>query len=448
MYLGIDIGTTTTSAAVIDAGGDVRASASQTHGADLPGPQGYDEQDPARLLESAWATVRSLSSGLRAAIRAVGVTGQMHGVLLLGADGRPVTPLITWRDGRCLQEAGFLPALNERTGYALRTGHGCATAAWLASEGRLPQDAASASTIQDLAVMLLCGEKRPATDPTDAASWGLFDLATLDWDRAAVEAAGIPPALLPPVRPCGSRAGSLCASSAEELGVPPGIPVCTAIGDNQASLLATLGDPAADLALTLGTGGQASAVMPAGVRAQPVPTGASFEYRPYPGGRFAVVASALCGGAAWAWLVDSVNGMLEELGLPPMDRDKLFARINELGLSAAERLPVIPSFLGERHDAELRGSIGGLGVRNFGLGPLAAGLAYGILRNLRDMLPDEALQGRKRLVGSGNALRRVPLLRQAAEGVFDLPLVLITSLEEASAGAALLARHALECGDG
>jgi sedoheptulokinase len=361
----------------------------------------------------------------------------MHGVVLLDEAGDAVSPLVTWQDGRC-SEKGFLDDLASRSGYALSTGFGGATLAWLARHGAMPARAASAGTIHDVAVARLCGQARPVTDPTDAASWGLFDLRKLAWEADAAAAAGIPPGLLPEVRPCGSLAGNLSPAMAGSLGLPAGIPVAVAIGDNQASLLATLHEPEAELALTLGTGAQVSAVLASGAAidwAAPAPT---FEYRPYPGGRYAVVAASLCGGAAWAWLADATDAWTRALGLYPLPRNRIFERLNELGLAATGAVTVRPHFLGERHDPRLRGSIEGLDLSGLDLGRLARGLAQGILGNLREMLPPWALGGRARIVGSGNALRRNPLLQRTAEETFGLPLQLTEGREEAALGAAIL----------
>jgi len=437
MHLGIDIGTTKVAAVIADRQGRLQAVASRAHGADLPAPAGRAEQDAARLLEAAWAGVRELPAELRHRVRSVGLTGQMHGVVLLDGAGDAVSPLVTWQDGRCL-EKGFLDDLASRCGYAPSSGFGGATLAWLVRHGAMPARAVSAGTIHDVAAARLCGHAKPVTDPTDAASWGLFDLRTLAWDAEAVAAAGIPRALLPEVRPGGSRAGDLAPEMADSLGLPAGIPVAVAIGDNQASLLATLREPQAEIALTVGTGGQVSAVLAPGAAIDWEEYAPTYEYRPYPGGRYAVVAASLCGGAAWAWLADAAESWTRDLGLEPLPRERVFERLNELGLAASGEVTVRPHFLGERHDPRLRGSIEGLDLAGLGLGRLARGLARGILVNLREMLPPWALKGRARIVGSGNALRRNPLLQRMAEDVFGLPLQLTEGREEAALGAAIL----------
>ncbi len=365
----------------------------------------------------------------------------MHGVLLVDTRGEPVSRLVTWQDGRCL-EGGWLTTLTSRTGAVLRTGYGCATLAWLAEHGELPAQAAAAATVQDWVAARLCGLAKPVMDPTDAASWGLFDPARLCWDEGGVHAARFPRELLPAVVPSGCLIGRVTEEMGRSLGLPAGAHVSAALGDNQASLVATLRDPESELALTLGTGGQLSAVLPRGASRDP---GESFEYRPFPGGRFMAVAASLCGGSAWRWLASAVRGWLSELELPALAEDRIFALLNQRGAAAAapQNLRIIPRFLGERWDPALRGRVEGISLDNFSLGQVARALADGICENLRDMLPAGLRQGRAILGGSGNALGRNPLLRDAAERVFGIPLVMAGIAEEAAVGAALTAAAAI-----
>ena len=434
MLLGIDIGTSKVAAVVCDTRGRLLARAARLHAADRPAAPGRSEQDVEALLAVAEDTVRDLPDKLRRGIAAVGVTGQMHGVLMADAEGRAAAPLVTWQDGRCGEDPAFLETLRERTGYALRTGYGCATLTWLQAHGALPDRAASAATIHDLLSARLVGCTRPVTDPTDAAGWGLFDRASREWDLSAVQGAGFASSLLPAVVDSGRCIGRLTGDMAAALGLPGGVPVAAAIGDNQASLLATLDYPQTEAALTLGTGGQLSVVLPATAA---VPDCATCEARPFPGGRTALVAASLCGGSAWAWLAETVGSWLRELDREALAPDALYARLNALGQAAPDGPTVHPHFLGERHAPGLTGAIDGLTPDALSLGTLARALARGIVANLRDMLPAGALRGRQRLVGSGNALRRNALLRDMAEQVFGLPLALSEGAEEAARGAAL-----------
>lgn len=439
LYLGIDIGTTKVAAVLIDGQGGVQATASRAHDAGQPDTDGRAEQDAGVLLGATGAIIRQLPAVLRQRVGGIGVTGQMHGVVMIDAGGMLVSPLITWQDGRCLEEKGFLNALNEATGYRLYTGYGLATLAWLHRHQQLPPGAVSATTIHDLVVARLCALPKATTDPSSAASWGCFDLDLGCWDKKALEALGLPLPLLPTLHPFGSVAGALAPAMASLLGMPPAIPVHVALGDLQASLLSTIRNPATDVALTLGTGGQAAVIMPAPIDPEVHTSDLLCNYWPYPGGRITIVAASLSGGAAWAWLVDTLDAWLRDLGLEPPPSPALFDMINTLGLAASDELTVQPHFLGERHNPLLRGAIHDLTLPSSSLGALARGLARSIVQNLYTMLPSDVLEGKTRLVASGNALRHNPLLQQVAEEIFELPLHVDEGQEEAAIGAAFLA---------
>ena len=156
-----------------------------------------------------------------------------------------------------------------------------------------------------------------------------------------------------------------------------------------------------------------------------------------------IVASSLCGGAAWGWLADAALSWMSDLGCSAPSRPEIFARINELAARAAGNLDLRPHFQGERHDTALRGAISGIDLWNFDLGNVARSLARAVVANLKSMLPDRVLAGREKIVGSGNALQRNSALRAAAEEVFSLPLEMTQAREEAATGAALQARSLL-----
>lgn len=435
LILGIDIGTTKAAAVIINTDRQLLGSARIQHDANIPGHPGFAEQDISVLFDAVRTVVCQLPEKLRTSVKAVGVTGQMHGIALTDENTTPITPLINWQDGRC--DKDFLKKLNAATGYQLKTGFGCATLAWLNQNVKLPSNTTGCATIHDLLVAKLCELKKPVTDPTDAASWGLFDLHRLQWDTDAVKSAGISCNILPKVLPCSWLAGKTTKTQAEYFGIPSAIPVAVAIGDDQASLLATITEPEKQLALTLGTGGQVSAILPPAARSAEFPPDASYEYRPYPGKRFTIVAASLCGGSAWAWLVDNIQNWFAELNQPCPPKEQIYNRLNELGLKTKTKLTIKPNFIGERYAPELRGSIAGIDMENFDLSNIATALAKGIVENLKQMLPQQALFGRAEIVGSGNALGRNQLLQSMVEEVFNLPLKVHPGREETAVGAAI-----------
>ena len=440
LVLGIDTGTGKTAVAVLKARGDCKAlyTDSCRHNADVRSGSGRSEQDVGKIRKSVVALVRRIPKNLRNDIAAVGLAGQMHGVLLLDKNGNPVSPLVTWQDRRCLEDARFLPKLETRTGRKLYSGYGCATLAWLAAHGGIPGKASKASTIHDYIGSWLCGVKTPVTDPTDAASWGLFDVRSSNWITKDVKRAGIPVKLLPQIVPSGNEMGRVSPVVGRILGIRAGIPVAVAIGDNQASLIATLSDPESELALTLGTGGQLAAVLDKG---RSMDAGATSEIRPFTEGRVMVVAASLAGGSAWEWLAKTAASWSQEISGKKVSLEAVYDMLNRLGARANDAgLVIEPSFLGERFDESLRGAIRGISMGNFSLGIVARSLAEGMMKNLVAMFPSKVLKGRRVVVGSGNALRHNSLIRHMVQTTLGLPLVLSGVREEAACGAALNAK--------
>ena len=438
--LGIDVGTSKIAVAAVDRKNRRLIQAvSFLHQAELSGPAEQAEQDVPRIMLAIERTVLALPAAVRSAVSAIGVTGQMHGVVLWNTRSGDTSTLITWQDQRC-NSGNFLEDLAGRTGNrGLKSGFGCASLAWLVQHAPERIKAFDcAATIHDYLVCQLCELKGAITDPTDAASWGYYRLRDGIWDRESAKTAGIPEGLLPDIQPSASTAGTLCRRFASQWQLRAGIPVSVAIGDNQASLLATLESPAQDVGLTLGTGGQLAVIVSdIAPYAEHMP--ASAEIRPYVGGQHAAVAASLCGGAAYRWLPETIEAWCRELGLTCPGREDLYSRLVALGVeSTGGNLEVAPHFIGERHDSSLRGTIHGVDLHNFSLGNISRALALGTVSNLKHMLPASMLQSRSRIVGSGNAIRKSLLMQECIKQVFGLPLVLSSAEEEAAQGAAIL----------
>ena len=224
-HLGLDLGTTTISAAVLDADGRLLCTRTVPGGAAVAG-QPWERKQDARGIEHA---ALSLLDGLLQEfpdIGCVGLTGQMHGIVYVDAAGQLLSPLYTWQD-----ETGAQPGpdgkstaarLTARTGYPLASGYGLVTLACHQAAGTIPDGAAAVCTIADYLAMRLSGRSAPCLTPSMAASLGLFD--GTGFDREAVRRAGLPERLLPEV------------SEEAELGGGR-LRVFAALGDNQASFL-------------------------------------------------------------------------------------------------------------------------------------------------------------------------------------------------------------------
>ncbi|MEA3407146.1 MAG: FGGY family carbohydrate kinase [Chloroflexota bacterium] len=462
LYVGLDVGTTTLSAVILDAAsGRLVVSCDHDNTASITASS-RAELDlmalRALIVDLLAQTVREVGER-REEIRALGVTGQMHGVALLSPDAEPLGPAITWQDGRVEE-----PVLGRDVSYlqrfmALAGGNeafrrmGCLPAAgfmgptlyWLQLNDQLPPPPARACFVPDAAVAFLIG-RPPPTDPTDAASSGLYDVIDGCWDQALVEHLGLPVDILPPVEPSGQPAGELLASIAEATGLPFATPVMGALGDNQASFLGSVREPAEAILLNVGTGAQISALIDDFHRVSGVDT------RPFPHGRYLLVGAGLFGGRSYALLRDFFRQVGQTFFRGRGD-EALYQAMNALAAAVppgAEGVRCAPFFTGTRQDPQLRASFTGLGPHTFTPGHLTRALLEGVgeaFYALYDRMRP-LLGKREYLVGAGNGIRRNLLLARILAQRFGMPLYIAAHEEAAAMGAALLAAATMGDFDG
>ena len=435
--LGIDFGTSKIASVIMDSTTSQihDCSSIKTEAEIATAHAGFAEQDVEKIIQTLYKAVNSLSSDLRRKATAIGVTGQMHGVMLW--NGKTTSPLYTWQDKRA-SATGMLEQIRKASGYErLQDGYGAVTLAWLAANEAL-SGWQYAATIHDYAVSRFCGLEHPVTDAADAASWGLFNIYSGRWDNAAIKRLKIPEKFFPEVVKCGSIAGRLSAISATALGLPAGIPVTVATGDNQAAIIATSGDPEQELYLTIGTGAQLSAILSRSeINSIDIP--ASAEIRPYTDDRFLVVAAALSGGQSMLWMTSMLDSWIHDLGLPQLSRDELFKRLDKLAVQSTDHtLDFKPNFNGERHNPTLTGSIDNIRESNFTLANVFRSLADGVLKNLAAMMPETVWQSKQCVVANGNAVRNLAIIKQLIPVVFNMPVRILDSSEEAACGAAMM----------
>ncbi len=446
--LGLDMGTSKICALALDAGsGEPVAVVSAANRADVGElPLGWREQNPDSIFQTVCECLQGLladPSVRGAKIVGVAVTGQMHGVLLVNRQMEPLTSLITWQDqrvaGPVLDSAreALGPQAFARHGCHLHTGYGAATLKWLLAQGRFPEGACALS-LADYLVARLTGVR--STEPTHAASWGILDLQRADWDTEALASLGIPPEILPPVVPSAQPVGILLPDVAKALGLPEGVMVCAPVGDNQASVIAAAGLELDALVINLGTGGQIS------VPSRECVCAPGLETRPMPFGTWLTVGASLCGGWAYAYLCDFFQAVAQEITGQAVSREQAFARLNALAATApagCEGLRADTRFSGTRNEPSLRGSFQNLDSTNFTPVNLARAVLEGMVRELADLGRLAGLGNASRVVASGNAVRKNPILKAILEETFQMPCSLAQYSEEAALGAALCARRSL-----
>jgi len=395
--LGLDIGTTTLCLTIIDAHtGATIESTTVPNDTNIAGRPFERLQDPAQILAKAQDLVNAAAAKHRD-IASLGIAGQMHGIVYVNAAGKACSPLFTWQDQR-----GAMVELGVPAGY------GCATHAYNLQHHEVPAEAVTLCTIHDYVGMQLAGATTPLVNVTNAASFGLFDLATgsftADW----------------PIFP---QVTAECAKLGE---TPQGIPVFCAIGDNQASFIGSVREPEKSILVNVGTGSQISFVG----------AGDALETRPMPCGGSLAVGAALCGGRAYAALEHFFRQTLAMAGCTA--QGELYAAMNALAMQPpAQPLTVDTRFGGTRADPARRGAITNLGLENFTPAHLVCGVLQGIVDELHAMYCAENAGGHTVLVASGNAVRKGESLRRMFAETFGMPLHVPAHNEEAAYGAAL-----------
>lgn len=458
LALGLDLGTTSVSAVAVREDGSQAAAVSRPNRAAIPGNRPEDAfQDPGRHFEAAIAVLAELAATMDGSPCCLGMTGQMHGGMLIDQNRRPLTPLITWQDrgstiagpsGRSDLDAFLARAPVDavaKTGCRPSAGYLGVTLFSLQnrpgdnSTTRLPVEARWAVTLADwVAAELSAGD--PTTDRSNAASTGLYNLEDDVWSEPLLAVAGIEASLLPTVQPSGIVVGDLAPEIAARTGLPAGLPICNAVGDNQAAVLGSVPAGESALQINVGTGGQINWPVPRFRRVD------GMDVRCLPCDRFMLVGAGTAGGAAYAWVKETLANWLSAFQFhDDPGGDFLYSRLSELAAAAppdADGLVCEPFFRGTRRRPESRGSFGGISPRNFTPGHVARAVLNGIASALHDYL---ALAGDarpaeiSRIIGSGNGLRQNRLLVESIARVFERDVWLPEHTEEAAYGTALLA---------
>ena len=425
--IGLDIGTTSISAALLDAGtGEVKKTYTVANRSFLPAEHTWERiQDPEVILQTVTPLVNELLD-LCPDAAVIGLTGQMHGIVYVNKEGRSVSPLYTWQDGR-----GNLPQadgkslceeLTEKYGMPFYSGYGLVTHLYNLRRGLVPAEAASVCTIMDYLGMALTGRRAPLVHNSDAASFGFYDTAAGAFRRDLLGAEGVDCSILP------ENTASIAV-----LGSFRGVPVTVAIGDNQASFLGSVRHGSEEILVNMGTGGQISLIT------DRVITGDDIETRPFIENSYLAVGASLCGGRAYALLADFFRACAKGFGVEDCDPYAMMDKLLQ-SYDNPERLTVDTAFSGTRDHPERRGSIRDLTVNNFDPASLTFGVLDGIAQELYQRyqtMMDSLHLNHRRVIVSGNGMRKNPHLRKITADKFAMELQLSAYTEEASCGTAL-----------
>lgn len=436
--LGVDLGTSGLKAVALDRAGRVVAEVTRSYPLLTPQP-GWTEQRPADWVRATLEALRLLSAALgpRPPL-ALGLSGQMHGLVPLDAHGEVLRPALLWNDQRTGDAVREIEArvprseLVRRTGNRMVTGFQLPKLQWLRQAE--PENFARlrhALLPKDYLGYVLTGEQ--ATEPSDASGVGALSLSRRDWDTDLLDALKLPPSLFPSVLPSGAVVGFLTAGVARATGLPLGLPVVAGGGDNAAAGVA-LGlsrrRPQVG-SVSLGTSGVVFVPLDTPT---PDPQGRVHLFCHADGG-YHLLGVTLSAAGALQWLRDRVA--------PEVPLDTLLREAEGVP-SGADGLTFLPFLAGERSphmDPELRASWVGLSLAH-GRGHLTRALLEGVACSLADayevMRPLSRLQT---LLATGGGARS-DLWLGMVSGALELEVRRAASEPGAAHGAAMLAMSA------
>jgi xylulokinase len=417
--VGLDVGTTGVKALALSPAGDVLARAEETY--ELSRPRaGWAEQDP----EDWWRAAERALARLGGRPTAIGLSGQMHGLVVLDDLDRVLRPAILWNDQRTgaecaeIEERLGLARLIQLTGNRALTGFTAPKLLWLRRhEPTTYARIAHVLLPKDYVRLRLTGEH--ATDVADASGTLLFDVAGRRWSGEMLEALELDPAWLPRTLESPELSGATAAA----------IPVAAGAGDQAAAALGVGVDRPGPVSVVLGTSGVVFATLPAFAADQQARVHAFCHAVP---GAWHAMGVMLSAAESLRWLRDTFASGREY--------EELIAAA-EAWPPGAEGLTFLPYLTGERTphaDPQARAAFAGITVRH-DLGAFVRAVLEGVAYGLRDSLELLRELGVDPQAGhvSGGGARSEHWLRILAS-VLGLPIRRTATDEGSAYGAALL----------
>ncbi len=369
-------------------------------------------------------------------IAAVGLTGQMHGLVLLDKNGRVLRPAILWNDQRTAEQCDEIRArigkerLIQITGNDALTGFTAPKILWVQQkEPKIYDQIAHILLPKDYVRLKLTGEY--AIDKAGGAGTILFDLKKRDWSPEVLAALDINPNWLPPTFEGTAVTGTVNAAAAEATGLKVGIPVFGGGGDQAANAVGTGAVVEGIVALSLGTSG---VVFASSDRPFVEPDGRLHAFCHAVPDKWHMMGVMLSAAGSLRWFRDALA--------PGMDFDELAGEA-EVVPPGSDGLFFLPYLTGERTphpDPLARGAFVGLTVRHTRrhmTRSVLEGVAYG-LRDSFELMKNAGISQINQVRISGGGAKS-PLWRQILADVFQAEFVTVNTAEGAAYGAALLA---------
>jgi xylulokinase len=400
MFLGVDVGTSSVKAVLIDEVGRVVDQASAELPISRPHPL-WSEQNPSDWWSATNRAVANLNSRARAGVTAVGLTGQMHGATLLDEAGAPLRPAILWNDGRSHAECGELEAAepNSRstTGNLAMAGFTAPKLLWVRKhEPDVFKRTRTVLLPKDYVRLRMTAER--ASDMSDAAGTLWLDVGARAWSEPMLEATGLSLSHMPSVHEGPETTGRLRAELAEAWGMPR-VPVVAGGGDNAAGAAGVGVVDDGEAFLSLGTSG---VLFLATSAYRPNPERAVHAFCHCLPGRWHLMSVMLSAASALDWAARLTGAA---------DAGDLLARVERRGRLDGEEL-FLPYLSGERtphNDPYARGVLYGLNHDSD-----AAAVGQAVLEGVAFAFAD----GLDALLGSGASVETISVIGGGARSAW------------------------------
>ncbi|HTH60214.1 MAG TPA: FGGY family carbohydrate kinase [Paraburkholderia sp.] len=422
-FLGIDLGTGSLKLAIVDGDGVERAASSAAYAFDSPQP-GWAEIAVDRWWHALVDAAAKLPADERSAVQAIGLSGQMHGVVLTDASGRALRAALLWPDTRALP---LLDAWPEPQPNPVAPGMAGPLLRWVAQhESTVAHAAHRAMQPKDWLRVALGGAI--GADPSDACATALAT-PDGDWDHALIARLGLPSRWFAPLKASFEAAGTLSADAARTLGLTPGIALATGAGDTPCAALGSGLADDGDALLTTGTGGQIVVTS----RGEPAAVRGLHRYRSATGHWYTMAAMQNVGVA-----LEAARGWLSY--------EWAHAYRDAFAAAPSDTLAFLPYLSGERSpwlDPAARGGWLGAGLgdtRGTMMRAAFEGVAFALRAGLDAIRAGGIDVTKLKLAGGGSV---DPRWRQLLADTLDVELHAIDCPNAAARGAAMLG--ALAC---
>jgi xylulokinase len=451
--LGIDLGTSGVKALLIDESGNALASATVEYPLSAPHPL-WSEQNPADWWRGSCDAIRAVLSkaGMKGSdVRAIGLSGQMHGLTLLDKNGEVLRPAILWNDQRTSEQCesitnkiGGVSRVLEKTANVVLPGFTAPKILWVRENEPSVYDRISKWLLpKDFVRFKLTGEF--ATEVSDASGTSLFDVKHRRWSDAMMSTLDLSKDQLARCYESHEITGKVSSNAAQETGLVEGTPVVGGAGDQAASAVGAGIVREGVVSVTIGTSGVVFASMD---RFAATPNGELHAFCHALPNTWHVMGVMLSAGGSLQWWrnvlrqvgdLGLANGSVSHI-LQSLNYDQLLSAANESS-AGAEGLIFLPYLTGERTphpDPLARGAFIGLTTRHT-QAHLARAVVEGITYGLRDSLELARSLGitvnEIRVAGGG---AKSAIWRQMLADIFECEITLINSTEGGAFSVALL----------